>query len=92
VGTQGKLSINAADTGLTVTDGEGSSQPDTVYWPRQYGRREGALAREIEYFCRCIRAGEDPALMPPRDAARALAVMLAAERSAETKAPVPFSF
>jgi len=92
IGTEGKLSINAADTGLVVTDRDGSFQPDTVYWPNQYGRREGALAREIEYFCRCIRKGEPPALMPPIEAARALAAMEIAERSAEQGTSLPFEF
>jgi UDP-N-acetylglucosamine 3-dehydrogenase len=91
IGTKGKLSINAADTGLTITGEDGSKMPDTVYWPVQYGQRTGALAREIGYFCDCIRAGKSPEVITPREAALALAVMEAAETSSEKGHPVPFS-
>lgn len=92
VGTEGKLTIDCAHTGLSITDAEGTHQPDTVYWPVQHGRQIGALAREIETFAEAIRSGEAPTVITPYEAARALAVMETAELSAATGQALPFSF
>lgn len=93
IGTEGKLSIDCANTGLTITDSEGSKKPDTVYWPMQYGRQIGALEREIGYFADCIRKETAPDVITPLEAARALAVMEKAEQSAsEGGVPLRFSF
>lgn len=92
VGTEGKLSIDCAHTGLSITDGDGTRMPDTVYWPMQHGRQIGALEREIAYFAECIRTGAAPQVITPLEAARALAVMEAAEQSSEKRRPVPFAF
>lgn len=91
VGTEGKISIDCANTGLAITDAAGTKQPDTVYWPQQYGRQIGALEREIDYFMRCIREGAKPTVITPLEAARALAVMEVAEESAKQGVPIPFS-
>lgn len=92
IGTEGKISIDCANTGLAITDSEGTKQPDTVYWPLQHGRQIGALEREIDYFSRCILSGEKPEVIIPFEAARALAVMEIAEQSAFEKRPIPFTF
>ena len=93
IGTEGKLSIDCANTGLSITDSEGSKKPDTVYWPMQYGRQIGALERELSYFADCIRRESKPEVITPLEAARALVVMETAERSAaEGGRPLPFSF
>ncbi len=92
IGTEGKLTIDCGHTGLSITDSMGTKQPDTVYWPEQHGQVIGALQREIAYFADCVREGRDPSVITPAEAARALAVMEAAEASAETRAPVTFSF
>ncbi|MEX2578646.1 MAG: Gfo/Idh/MocA family oxidoreductase [Verrucomicrobiales bacterium] len=92
IGTEGKISIDCANTGLTITDESGSSMPDTVYWPIQHGRHFGALEREIDYFNRCVRTGAKPRVITPVEAARALAAMEAAELSAESGRPVRFDF
>lgn len=93
IGTEGKLSIDCANTGLTITDSAGSKKPDTVYWPMQYGRQIGALERELFYFADCIRRNTPPNVITPLEAARALAVMEKAEQSALVGGqPLPFSF
>lgn len=93
IGTEGKISIDCANTGLTITDHEGSKKPDTVYWPMQHGRQIGALERELAYFADCIREEKPPEVITPLEAAHALAVMETAEKSAaEGGVPLAFSF
>lgn len=92
IGTEGKISIDCSETGLTITDSDGSRKPDTVYWPIQHGRQVGALERELDYFARCIREDTAPDVITPAEAARALAVMETAEHSAESGTPLPFEF
>ncbi|MCB1229120.1 MAG: Gfo/Idh/MocA family oxidoreductase [Verrucomicrobiae bacterium] len=92
IGTEGKLTIDCGHTGLSITDGAGTKQPDTVYWPTQQGQVIGALQREIAYFADCVRHGKQPEVITPIEAAKALAVVEAAELSSEKREPVAFSF
>ncbi|MCF6312582.1 MAG: Gfo/Idh/MocA family oxidoreductase [Verrucomicrobiales bacterium] len=92
IGTEGKLSIDATNTGLSILDSSGEKNPDTVYWPMQYGRQIGALERELAYFSNCIRTGTAPTVITPHEAARALAVMETAELSSQKKQPLSFDF
>ena len=92
IGTEGMLSIDCANTGLTILDANGAKKPDTVYWPQQHGRLVGAVANELGYFADCIRRGESPSVVTAEEAGRAFAVMAAAEQSAELGRPVDFEF
>lgn len=92
IGTKGKISIDAAHTGLEILDESGARQPDTVYWPEQQGQVIGTLQREIAHFADCARHHRDPEIITPVEAARALATMVAAEQSADSGQPVAFSF
>jgi predicted dehydrogenase len=87
VGTEGMLSIDCSRGGVTVLDASGYHLPDTVYWPQQEGRIVGALVSELQYFSDCVRNDVSPQIITPAEAARAVAVMEAAERSAERGAP-----
>lgn len=88
IGTEGKLTIDCAHTGLEILDSEGLKRPDTAYWPTQHGRQVGALSNEIRYFTDCIRTGTPPAVITPAEAARAVAVMQSAEESAAQGQPI----
>ncbi len=90
IGTDGKLTIDCAHTGLTILDENGLKMPDTVYWPLQHGRQVGALALELDYFANCIRTGTKPTVMTPIEAARAAAAMETAEESSRARKPLPF--
>ncbi len=92
IGTEGKIEIDCANTGVSIVEEGGESKPDTVYWPTLQGQMIGALQREISYFAECVRAGATPEVITPFEAARAVAVMEAAERSAAEKNAVSFSF
>ena len=91
VGTDGALTIDCSHTGLTVVDANGPKMSDTVYWPHQHGQRIGALATELAYFASCVRQSTAPTVITPDEAARAVIVMEAAERSAATRQPVELS-
>lgn len=92
IGTEGTLSIDAANTGLILLGENGEKRPDTVYWPTQHGRQIGALSVELNYFADCVRSGMPPTVITPLEAARAFAVAETAEQSALAKAPLPFVF
>ncbi len=91
VGTEGLLRIDCGHAGLEILDARGSQFPDTAYWPLVHGQRRGALASEIQYFADCVRQQRPPEVISPREAAAAVAVMEAAERSALIGQPVDFA-
>jgi len=88
VGTQGMLTIDCANTGLSVLDKHGLKMIDTIYWPEQYGRLIGVLREELAYFANCIRQQQCPEVVTPAEAAQAVIVMEAAEQSSRLGAPV----
>jgi len=90
IGTEGALTIDCSQTGLTILDSEGLKMLDTDYWPEQHGNLVGILRDEVEYFATCVRADRAPSVVTPREAARVVAVMEAAERSAKQGVPIPF--
>ncbi len=88
IGTEGKLFIDCANTGLEILDSRGLKKPDTAYWPIQHGKPVGALAHEIAYFADCIRRKVPPAVISLHEAARAVGIMELAEQSAATGQPL----
>lgn len=90
VGTRGALTIDCSQTGLTVLDANGLKMQDTDYWPEQHGRLVGILRDEIEYFATCIRQDRPPDVVTPAEAARVVALLETAERSAEAGLPLEF--
>jgi predicted dehydrogenase len=91
VGTEGAMTIDCSQTGLTILDGDGLKMQDTDYWPEQHGGLVGILRDEIEYFAACIRNHQQPEVITPEEAARAVAVLEIAERSAECGLPLGVS-
>ena len=91
VGTEGLLTIDCSQTGLTVLDTNGIKMLDTDYWPQQHGVLVGALRDELSYFADCILHNTQPDVITPADAAQAVTVMLAAEQSAAEARPIDFS-
>lgn len=88
IGTNGMLTIDCSHTGLTILDSNGWKMQDTDYWPEQHGSLVGVLQNEIAYFASCIRRDHKPDVITPNEAARAVSVMEAAERSASGTQPV----
>jgi predicted dehydrogenase len=88
VGTEGALTIDCSQTGLTVLDGNGLKMQDTDYWPEQHGTMVGILRDEINYFATCIRENRTPDVITPEEAARVVAVLEMAEQSAKIGQPL----
>jgi len=84
VGTKGAIYIDCGNAGLTINDQAGIAKPDTVYWPELLGKRVGVLRSELAYFVECVGGGKEPNVITPDESRTAVAVMCAAEASAET--------
>ena len=67
-----------------IVDKDGSSCPDTTYWPDLRGEVRGALRDELEYFIKCAANGEKPDVVLPEESREAVRACLAAEESART--------
>ncbi|MEE2989211.1 MAG: Gfo/Idh/MocA family oxidoreductase [Planctomycetota bacterium] len=88
VGSEGMITIDCSQTGLLVNTTEQLKQVDTLFWPQQHGRSVGILKEEISYFADCLRAGTPAGVVTAAEAARAVAVMEAAEQSAISRQPL----
>ena len=84
IGTDGAITIDCGNAGLVINDRERVAKPDTVYWPMLLGRRVGVLRNELAYFVDCVARGKAPDAITPEESRTAVAVMCAAERSAES--------
>jgi len=84
IGTEGALYVNCGEAGLEIHDANRISLPDTVYWPRLFGERSGALQSELAYFADCARTGQTPDRCPPEESRDVVEMMAAATESAQT--------
>lgn len=84
VGTEGSVSVHDTHPNLMIVDKDGSSCPDTTYWPELRGEVRGALRDELEYFIKCAANGEKPDVILPEESREAVRACLAAEESART--------
>ncbi|NNE93832.1 MAG: Gfo/Idh/MocA family oxidoreductase [Verrucomicrobiales bacterium] len=84
VGTEGSVSIHDTHPNLMIVDKDGSTCPDTTYWPDIHGKLAGALRDELSYFTNCVATGETPAIISPEESREAVKACLAAEESART--------
>ncbi len=84
IGTEGAIYIDCGNAGLTINDEKGISTPDTGYWPRVHGVLVGALRNELVYFANCASKGTKPEVITPEESRQAVAVICAAEESAQS--------
>ena len=84
IGSEGALYINCGEAGLTIHDAQGVKMPDTMYWPRPFGRYAGVLQEELRYFANCVRAGTVPERITPSESRAAVAWMAAATEAAQS--------
>lgn len=90
IGTEGALYVNCGEAGLAIHDAAGVKLPDTMYWPRPFGRYTGVLQEELRYFANCVRAGQTPQRITPAESRAAVAWMAAATESAQTGSVINF--
>ena len=84
IGTEGAIYIDCGEAGVTINDKECVHKPDTGYWPRMHGVLVGALRNELAYFANCASKGEKPKVITPEESRQAVAVICAAEESAQS--------
>ncbi len=84
VGTEGSISVHDTHPNLMIVDKDGSTCPDTTYWPEIHGRLSGALRDELAYFTNCVATGEAPNIITAEESREAVRACLAAEESART--------
>ena len=90
IGTEGALYINCGEAGLEIHDSAGVKMPDTMYWPRPFGRYTGILQEELRYFANCVRSGATPSRITPGESRAAVAWMAAATESAQSGSVITF--
>ena len=90
IGTEGALYINCGEAGLEIQDGTGNHMPDTVYWPKLFAQRMGALRAEFRYFADCVSAGRRPDRITPQESRDAVALLAAAQESSRTGQVITF--
>jgi predicted dehydrogenase len=78
IGDKGTSYIDTYDQGFSVCTEESFNFLDVGYWPEYHGYVKGALKEELEYFVNCVRKGEEPKIVTPEDARRALEIALKA--------------
>jgi UDP-N-acetylglucosamine 3-dehydrogenase len=83
IGTKGAIYIHGSDMNLLVQNEHGIDCPDTLYWPEMHGQPIGALRDELSYFADCVAGGMKPRVVTPLEARAAVAVLAAAEKSAQ---------
>jgi len=84
IGEKGAIYINEGSQPLVINNGEGVKYAETIYWPVVHGVRSGALRDELAYFVECVLTDKAPQITTPEESRRAVAVIEAAEKSAET--------
>jgi UDP-N-acetylglucosamine 3-dehydrogenase len=84
IGTEGALYVDCSNAGLAIHDGGGVRLPDTLYWPKVFGERFGALRAELRYFADCVSRGRRPERITPEESRAAVALLAAAVESSRT--------
>jgi len=90
VGTKGAIYIDNSGAGYTVLKKEGLSCPQSTYWPKVHGQRRGFLKEELDYFTRCVAAGQKPTVITPQESRLVVHAMKTAERSARENKVIAF--
>lgn len=82
IGTEGAIYIDNSGSHYTLLTSEGFRHPQSTYWPRVHGLRRGYLKEELDYFLKCVAAGETPTVITPEESRAVVHAILMAERSA----------
>jgi UDP-N-acetylglucosamine 3-dehydrogenase len=90
VGTEGAIYIDNSGSHYTLLTKKGLSFPQSTYWPKVHGLRRGYLKEELDYFLKCIAAGDSPSVITPRESRDVVQAVLTAERSARENRVIEF--
>jgi UDP-N-acetylglucosamine 3-dehydrogenase len=90
IGTEGAIYIDNSGSHYTLLTRDGLKHPQSTYWPRVHGLRRGYLKEELDYFLKCVAAGEKPTVITPEESRAVVHAVLMAERSAREDRAVEF--
>jgi predicted dehydrogenase len=79
-GTKGVIKIDVENQELQINATDGTTYPDTTFYPTVDGHIAGAFRREIQHFVNCIRADKMP-IISGSDGVATLKVALAIRES-----------
>jgi predicted dehydrogenase len=83
LGSNGSLAISVSDQGLSTDGAHGLQFADVVYFPVVRGQPQGVYVEEMRHFLEVARGRVQP-LVTAEEGRAAVAVVLAAERSARS--------
>ena len=90
IGTEGAIYIDNSGSHYTLLTKDGLSYPQSTYWPKVHGLRRGYLKEELDYFLKCVLAGERPSVITPEESRDVVHAILMAERSARENRVIEF--
>jgi UDP-N-acetylglucosamine 3-dehydrogenase len=90
VGTEGAVYIDNSGSHYTLLTKDGLRHPQSTYWPKVHGLRRGYLKEELDYFLKCVLAGEKPSVITPEESRLVVHAMRTAERSAREGRVIEF--
>ena len=90
IGTEGAIYIDNSGSHYTLLTRDGLSYPQSTYWPKVHGLRRGYLKEELDYFLKCVAAGEKPTVITPEESRAVVHAVLMAERSARENRVIEF--
>lgn len=85
IGTRGTADLHFVPGTLNIWEPKGTRNVHVSYDAFFGGKIRGAIREELGYFVDCVRNGQAPSVMQPREALQALKVALALIRSSEEK-------
>lgn len=91
IGTEGAIYIDNSGSQYTLLTKNGLSYPQSTYWPKVHGLRRGYLKEELDYFLKCVLAGETPSVITPQESRDVVHAMLMAELSARENRLIEFA-
>lgn len=83
IGSKAVADIHLVPSALNLWKEQGAESVNTTYDARFAGTLRGAIKEELGYFVDCVRRGEPPKVITPREAFEALKVTLALIQSAQ---------
>ena len=90
IGTEGAIYIDNSGSQYTLLTKDGLSFPQSTYWPKVHGLRRGYLKEELDYFLKCVLAGDKPSVITPQESRDVVHAVRMAERSAQENRVIEF--
>src|SRR6476619_765903 len=90
IATEGALYIDNSGSHYSVLTLDGLKFPESTYWPKVHGLRRSYLKEELDYFLKCVAAGQKPTVITPEESRAVVHAVRMAERSARENRVIEF--